>query len=100
MDISKLLFVCFALIASSILVAPASMRFGVQWATATDISYLFLMCGMLMAIMTINAEKYKDGTAVFPLEEYSEVTHDIYSPEKPYKGLYIKRGPERPQKIG
>ena len=66
MDATKLFFVCLALIASSILVVPASVTFGVLWASAIDISYLLLICGMLMAIMTIRAEKSEDNTAVLP----------------------------------
>lgn len=60
MNVKKLLFICLALIAASILVAPASVRFGVQWTTATDVSYLFLIGGILMAMMTIRAEKSDD----------------------------------------
>jgi hypothetical protein len=94
MDVTKLLFACLALIVSSILAAPASVYFGIRWATATDISYLLLTCGIILAMFTIRAEKYEDNTAVLP-QEYSEATHDIYSPEKPHKRLYIQRGPNK-----
>ena len=60
MSAKKLLFMCLALIAASILVAPASVRFGIRWATATDVSYLFLMGGILTAIMTIDAENKRE----------------------------------------
>ena len=61
MNATKRLFICLAMIAASVLVAPASMHFGVRWATATDITYLFLACGIFMAMMTIEAEKNEDN---------------------------------------
>ena len=60
MNAKNLLFMCLGLVAASIIVAPASLRIGVQWATATDISYLFLIGGIVMAMMTIRAEKEDD----------------------------------------
>ncbi len=63
MNVKKLLFMCLALIAASILVAPASVRFGIRWTTATDVSYLLLIGGILMAMMTIGAEKEEDRSS-------------------------------------
>jgi|WetSurMetagenome_2_1015567.scaffolds.fasta_scaffold548080_1 hypothetical protein len=60
MNAKNLLFICLGLIAASIMVAPASLRIGIQWGTATDISYLFLISGIVMAMMTIKAEKEDD----------------------------------------
>jgi hypothetical protein len=53
------------LIAASVIVAPASVHFGIRWATATDVSYLFVIGGILMAMMTIRAEKDENKSPVY-----------------------------------
>jgi hypothetical protein len=56
MNAKDLLFICLALVAGSVLAAPASVHIGLPWNAAIDLSYVFLFGGIMTALMTVKAD--------------------------------------------
>ena len=56
MDTRYLLITCLSLIIGSIFLAPGTVKIGVSQATASGISELLLLAGMIAAVLTVDAE--------------------------------------------
>jgi hypothetical protein len=56
MDTRYLLMTCLSLIVGSIFVAPETVRLGVSLSTASILSHLLLLAGMIAAVITVDAE--------------------------------------------
>lgn len=57
MNARELLFACLALVMGSIVVVPASAFLGVQSDTASTLSSLALLGGIVAAFLTVKVEK-------------------------------------------
>jgi hypothetical protein len=63
MDTRYLLMTCLSLIVGSIFLAPETVYIGASQATASGISQLLLLAGMIAAVLTVNAEARENDRA-------------------------------------